>query len=221
VPYSSLEGADDDLTSAIAGATAAHRRLLATLEEVDDDTCRRPSRLPGWTIGHVLTHLARNADSHVRMLEGAGRGEALEQYAGGYDQRSADIEAGAHRRAADLVGDVCSSASHLEQMWARTEPEAWAGHGLARGRLWPCRHLPFHRWREVELHHVDLGLGYEPGDWPEPYVARELPLALAGLPERLPEEARPWLLAWLVGRVGEPGSLPLDEWQTRPDRYFA
>ena len=30
-------------------------------------------KLEGWTVGHVLTHLARNADSHVRMLEAAAR----------------------------------------------------------------------------------------------------------------------------------------------------
>ncbi|MET0910545.1 MAG: maleylpyruvate isomerase N-terminal domain-containing protein, partial [Ilumatobacteraceae bacterium] len=42
-----------------------------------------PSLLPGWTRGHVLTHIARNADSFVRLLEAAGRGEVVTQYAGG------------------------------------------------------------------------------------------------------------------------------------------
>lgn len=212
--------ADDALASTVIGSAAAHQRLFTTLDRLDDGGCRRPSRLPGWTIGHVLTHLARNADSHVRMLEGAGRGEALEQYPGGYDQRAADIEAGAGRPAAALAHDVRSSAARLELTWARTGPRAWAGHGLARGRRWACRDLPFHRWREVELHHVDLGLGYEPTHWPEEYVARELPIALAALPERLPAAARAPFLAWLMGRTAEPGPLALDEWQSRPERYF-
>ncbi len=194
--------------------TAAHRRLFATLGGIDDNACRCPSRLPGWTVGHVLTHLARNADSHVRMLEGASRGETLEQYAGGYDQRRADIESGAGRSAAVLVDDVTSSTARLERAWSAAPPEAWAGHGLARGRRWECRDLPFHRWREVELHHVDLGLGYEPADWPEAYVAEELPLALAGLPDRLQGDDGSRLLAWLVGRAEPPGALRLDDWES-------
>ena len=205
--------ADDELGATIAGCTAAHRRLFTTLDGIGDDMPQRPSRLPGWTIGHVLTHLARNADSHVRMLEGAARGEHLEQYAGGYDQRSADIEAGAGRTATALVDDVRASTERLERAWAEAPAEAWNGHGWARARAWPCRRLPFDRWREVELHHVDLGLGYEPADWPADFVAGELPLVLDGLPDRLPETARAELLAWLVGRADQPGPLPLAGWK--------
>ena len=204
--------ADDELGATIAGCTAAHRRLFVTLDGIGHDMPPRPSRLPSWTIGHVLTHLARNADSHVRMLMGAGRGENLEQYAGGYDQRSADIEAGAGRPAAELVDDVRTSTTRLERAWDEAPAEAWSGHGVAQGRIWPCRRLPFDRWREVELHHVDLGLGYEPSDWPADFVARELPPSLAALPSRLPELARSGLLAWLVGRADDPGPLPLTSW---------
>ena len=53
--------------------------------------------------------------------------------------------------------------------------------------------LAFARWREVEVHRVDLGLGYEPEDWPAEYVRLELrememrwnarrPMGLTGLP---------------------------------------
>ena len=97
---------DEELAATIAGCTTAHRRLSETLASVDADVARRPSRLPDWTVGHVLTHLARNADSHVRMLQGALAGEAVEQYPGGYEQRSRDIDAGAGRDAADLRADV-------------------------------------------------------------------------------------------------------------------
>ena len=30
----------------------------------------------------------------------------------------------------------------------------------------PVADLPFMRWREVEVHRADLGVGYEPADWP-------------------------------------------------------
>lgn len=214
-------GGDADVKDVIGFCRAAHQRLLRTIEPLTDEDVRRPSELPGWTIGHVLSHLARNADSHTRMLEAALRGDAVEQYAGGYEQREADIEAGAKRTAATLLDDVRTSAGVLETIWDRMTPASWDGHGLARGSPWSCRELPFHRWREVEIHHVDLGLGYGYDDWPEAYVRLELPRALATLPARISDPtARRRLLAWLVGRVAEPGILAVDGWQSDPRHYL-
>ena len=213
---------DPDLQAVVAGCTASHQRLLVTLDQLDDETARRPSQLPGWTIAHVVTHLARNAESHVRILQGALVGRSVEQYPGGYEQREADIDAGAGRPAAELVEDVRATARELEKTWARMTARAWDGHGLGRGRPWPCRELPFHRWREVELHHVDLGLGYGYVDWPEEYVIRELPRALATLPSRLTDgTARRQLVAWLVGRAKDPGRMEIDDWDSRQEHYFA
>lgn len=42
-----------------------------------------------------------------------------------------------------------------------------------------------HRLREVEMHHVDLGLGYTLLDWPQEYLAWDLPVLLASVPDRL------------------------------------
>ena len=78
----------------IEGATVAHARLLATIDALTDDDAARPSLLPGWTVGHVLTHLARNADSHVRILTAAAAGASVEQYQGGGPARDAAIEDG-------------------------------------------------------------------------------------------------------------------------------
>lgn len=44
-----------------------------------------------------MTHLARNADSFVRLLEGAARGEVAAQYPGGSAQRNGEIDAGSER----------------------------------------------------------------------------------------------------------------------------
>ncbi|MEA2704561.1 MAG: maleylpyruvate isomerase [Actinomycetota bacterium] len=201
-----------DVDHAVAGCRAAHRRLFATIRSVDEATVRRPSRLPGWTVGHVLTHLARNADSHVRMLLAAERGETAEQYAGGAEQRAADIDAGAGRPRDALVTDVGQSAIDLEAVWETTSAGGWAGHGLSRGRRWPCVELPFRRWREVEVHHVDLGLGYEASDWPDDYVTEELMLTVGGLPGRVADpDQRRRLLAWLLDRGPQP-ALDLDGW---------
>jgi len=45
------------------------------------------------------------------------------------------------------------------------------------GQELPARSVIFSRWREVEVHQVDLGLGYEPGEWPDDLVELWLPQA--------------------------------------------
>jgi maleylpyruvate isomerase len=203
-----------DVPAATARALDACRdasaRLLTTLDGLDDATARRPSRLPDWTVGHVVTHLARNADSHVRMMEAAIAGGVADQYEGGLQGRAADIAAGAGRPAAELVADLHRAIDDLDAMWGRVPLEVWAtGQGrMGNGELCPCAELPSRRWREVEIHRVDLGLGGEPADWPDAYVELELPKALAQLPDRLSPADRATLLAWLVGRTKAPPGLP-------------
>jgi len=80
--------------------------------------------------------------------------------------------------------------------------------------------LPFHRWREVEIHHADLGLSYSPAEWPDGYVARELPAALATLPDRLTSADARRVLAWLVGRFDQPADVNLVPWQATREHYF-
>ncbi len=200
---------------------ASHDRLVGTVSDLDEAAVRGPSRLEGWTMGHVVTHLARNADSHTRMLRAALDGHAVEQYAGGREERAGSIEAGAGRAASELVEDTLRSITDLESAWAAMTPAAWDGHGLSRGRPWPCRAMPYFRWREVEIHHVDLGAGYGPQDWPEEYVRRELQLTLATVPGRVRDAAqRRMLLAWLTGRSPTAGELDLAGWESHPGNYF-
>jgi maleylpyruvate isomerase len=198
----------------VAGAAAAHQGLLAMLDEQLNDGAldgSAPSRLPGWTIGHVLTHLARNADSMVRVLVAADRGEVIDRYEGGQARRDAEIEAGAPRPADELVADVRTTIWSLEQTWSTHT--RWEGRSReAPGRESPVSELPFMRWREVEVHRTDLGLGYEPSDWPAEYVRRDLrlmemrwnarrPMGMTGLPQAA-LDAPPYIrLAWLLGRT--------------------
>ncbi len=109
----------------VEGCVAAHATLLADIADLRDDVVRRPSRLPGWTVGHVLTHIARNADSVVWRLDGAARSELRDQYPGGLEQRTGDIDAGAGRPAAELIDDVRQSAHAVEQAMADLSPAAW------------------------------------------------------------------------------------------------
>jgi maleylpyruvate isomerase len=204
---------EQQAAAAIDLCRTAHRRLVAAISGLSDEAVTRPSRLPGWTVGHVLTHLARNADGHSRRLEGALRGEEVARYAGGSSQRDQEIEAGALRSGRDLVTDVSTSAERLEDVWSRSVIAGWPNRQLLADDNWPTDASPLRRLREVEVHHVDLGLGYRPEDWPENYVGWELPLVLERLPQRIPDPAdRRRLLAWLIGRAEQPDQLGLDPW---------
>src|SRR6478752_9432859 len=101
-------GADIDL------CRRAHARLSAVVATLDDDAVRSPSLLPGWSVGHVLTHLARNADSVLRRLEGARHDEVVDQYPGGPEARNAEIEAGAERSTDELRADVEATGAAVE-----------------------------------------------------------------------------------------------------------
>jgi maleylpyruvate isomerase len=216
-----MDGATPEIETCVAGVREAHQALIESIASLTDERARGNSLLPAWSVGHVLTHIARNADSHVRMLRGAIAGQPVEQYEGGHQGRGRDIEAGAGRSATDLIGDIITSCTALDETYPEMTPEAWASHGLnANGEEWPCAAMPFHRWREVELHHVDLGLGYKPTSWPAAYVERELAISLRLLPERLGEADQQAMLAWLVGRSGQPYGIDLAPWQSRPDHYM-
>ena len=51
-----------DLQRELDGVVAAHAALGQALDVLTDEQVRSPFLLPGWSVGHVLTHLARNAD---------------------------------------------------------------------------------------------------------------------------------------------------------------
>lgn len=200
----------------LAGVRAAQSALdvwLGSLPEVDP---ARPSRLPGWTVGHVLAHLAGNAAGHVRLLQG------LPQYDGGVTARDAAIEAGARRPFGQLVGELRTAQAVLDAAWQ--EVTEWYPDPATLADPRPYAELPFLRWREVEIHRFDLGPidgagGYAFADMPSEYVRRELakltmryraskPLGLTQLPEAAATAPPPLRLAWLTGRAEIAGLPP-------------
>jgi maleylpyruvate isomerase len=176
------------------------------VESLTEEQARGPSLLPDWSVAHLLTHLARNADSVVRRVEGAARGEVVAQYPGGHAGRAAEIEAGASRPVRELVDDVVSSSAKVDDAFRSLPAEAWDR--LSRsvsGDEQPVSVLPFNRWREVEVHLVDLGLGYQPVDWPDALIEAWLPQLLADLPARTDAKA---LAAWVLRRGPAPDLEP-------------
>ncbi len=205
---------DDDVTACAASHQRLHATLQAALEAGTLDP-RAPSRLPGWTVGHVLSHLARNADALRGLVEGAAAGEERLMYPSA-EARDADIEAGAGRPAAEQVDDIRRASWALESSWARLDARGWAGAGISRIGRMPVATIPWRRQREVEVHRIDLGLpGVEAAGWDPAYVAADLGRRLADWVSdgnELPAEvaaAEPWRrLAWLFGRDAGPGLPP-------------
>ncbi|MFJ4712449.1 maleylpyruvate isomerase family mycothiol-dependent enzyme [Streptomyces sp. NPDC088785] len=150
----------------LASVREATDRLLAAISTLDNAGVTEPSRLPGWSRGHVLAHLARNADALVNVLEGRP------MYAGA-EVRDADIERGAPRDLREQIEDVRASAERFGRVgaedgdWGRTVE-------LRNGVTDSASRIPFRRLVEVELHHVDLGIGYELEDLPEEFTYREI-----------------------------------------------
>ncbi|MEW2360172.1 maleylpyruvate isomerase family mycothiol-dependent enzyme [Spirillospora sp. NPDC029432] len=173
----------------LAEVDAGTERVVATVAGLGEEELRGPSALPGWTRGHVATHIARNADSLWNLLEWARTGEEIPQYPS-MEARNADLEAGAGRGAAALAEDLRASAERLSAQAARLPEEAWDRTVRAMpGWRHPAWFTVYRRWHEVEAHHVDLAAGYGPAGWPVAYVEWALTSTLADL-AALPPDLR-------------------------------
>lgn len=193
--------------------TRSHQRLLEIADGLSDADMRAPSLLPGWSRGHVLNHLRRNADAFTGMCKAAAAGEQGMQYPGGMEQRNREIEEGADDPAAVLVGNLRTAIYGLEAAWFGGEASMWSGTGLlASGAVLPMSEVPFRRMRESVVHLTDLDVGHSWTEWPELYVRMELevqkmawaashPMGLTQMPAEvvaLPEKQR---VAWLLQRA--------------------
>ncbi|MDC5695852.1 maleylpyruvate isomerase family mycothiol-dependent enzyme [Intrasporangium calvum] len=136
-------------------------RLVETAQSLSDADVRAASLCAGWTRGHVLSHLARNAEALTRVCTCVLTGEADTMYDSS-EARDADIEAGAGREAAALAEDVRSTAALLAPEIAKVGVQH-VGTTVERvpgGQLIAAERVPFMRLREVVWHHVDLDAGY-------------------------------------------------------------
>ncbi|MEV7908751.1 maleylpyruvate isomerase family mycothiol-dependent enzyme [Streptomyces griseus] len=148
---------------AVRGAT---ERLLDAVGKLDNASVAGASRLPGWSRGHVLAHLSRNADALGNVLRG------LPMYASS-ETRDANIADGAPRPADEQLADLRESADGFLAVAA--EPADWSRTvTLRNGVTDSAARVPFRRLIEVEIHHVDLDIGYELEDLPAEFVSREI-----------------------------------------------
>jgi len=211
------------LNRQVEGLARAHQRLLSSLADLTDEMIARPSRLPKWSVGHVLAHIEHQGDSMVRLVDAAESGSVGEQYPGGMAARVDAIERDAVRSADDHVRGVRRSIYAVEGAFARAR-DAWYGRGLmVSGVEVPISDLPLRRWREVEVHCADLGLSEidldGPSCWSADYVREDLrvmtmmyvsrtSMGRSHLPEPVARLEPAERLVWLLGRVVVDGVEP-------------
>lgn len=157
--------------AAVRGATD---RLMSSVSRLEESAVAEPSLLPGWTRGHVLAHLARNADALVNLLTWARTGEPTPMYES-EDARDSAIDEAAGRPLPVHLDDLRTSAFRFYAAAAALPAGRRAYEvTMRRGVVEPAGRLPFRRLLEVELHHVDLGVGYTPADLPAAFVEQAL-----------------------------------------------
>ncbi|MET9321366.1 maleylpyruvate isomerase family mycothiol-dependent enzyme [Streptomyces sp. NPDC003038] len=175
-------------------------RLLTAVAKLDNAALAGESHLPGWTRGHILAHLARNADALVNVFEGRPMYESA-------TARDADIERDAGRTLEEHLTDLRDSAARFLTVAKR--PQDWSRTVELRGGVTDlAANVPFRRLVEVELHHVDLNIGYELSDLPEEFTGREISF-LADRWSARPEVPPTALVAadgraWRTGSAGDP-----------------
>ncbi|MBV7697488.1 maleylpyruvate isomerase family mycothiol-dependent enzyme [Streptomyces sp. TRM70350] len=161
--------------AAFAELAAAADRLLADIDQLTDADVTAPSALHGWSRGHVLSHLAAQASALERLLDWARTGVENPQYAS-REARDAEIEAGARGTAAELATRVRKAAAGFRRSIEELPEAAWRA--VVRpftGELCTPQRILVIRLRELEVHHVDLAVGYTFVDIPP--SAREIILA--------------------------------------------
>jgi len=162
LPQQSERFEQSDASFARDGLVAVRRANVALHEIVSEMTeadMRGPSRLDGWTRGHVVSHLARNADGLVNLLSWARTGIEHPMYASTVD-READIEEGTHRLAWVQQEDLWAAHQRFGQAADGLAPADWSAHVTdRRGEPIVASLVPWMRLTEVLVHQVDLDLG--------------------------------------------------------------
>ncbi|MFI7100287.1 maleylpyruvate isomerase family mycothiol-dependent enzyme [Streptomyces sp. NPDC050161] len=200
-----------DFAHDLAAVQGATDRFLDSVGTLDDAAIGEPSLLPDWTRGHLLAHIARNADALVKLLTSARTGVPTPMYVSA-TARDADIERDAGRPLAAHLDDLRESAGRFDAA-ARALPPGRrdARVEMRNGVIERADRLLLRRLGEVELHHVDLGVGYTLDRLPAAFVGAQLNFLAtvkfagrADLPalELRTDDGRQW-------RTGAEGGTPL------------
>ncbi len=160
---------------------ASAARLNAVLASLDDEAARAPSGLPGWSRGHVLTHIANFSEAMTRQIGEARAGRLVEMYDGGRPARDAAIDAGSGRSAEELRQHVRAASEGLIAAWNKVDD--WSRPVTHRNS--DLAATVYAGWREFEVHTVDLALEPTPDDWSEEFCLHLLDFLRPRTPDDL------------------------------------
>ena len=226
---------DFDAAAALTDINAATEHLLESVADLTDDDITAHSLCAGWTRGHVLTHVARNADGLRNMLNTASTGEVTPMYES-QEKRDANLEAGAARTADEIRADLLDSANRFTVAFEAVRSDQWQALVYRTPGAEPIEAVTIggRRLAEVLIHHVDLALDFTPAHWSDAFTDAQFAATLehsAGRADFPPlrldvEEEDTWfginanpesedvvavhgpkraLLAWLMGRASGDG----------------
>jgi maleylpyruvate isomerase len=147
---------------------AATALYLQDVDRLTADDLVADTVLPGWSRAHVVAHVALHALGTSRALNGAAHGHPLPIY-DSPEQRDTDIATTAsipvdelRELSFDACGRfkaACSAIHESDATWDSLVERT------PRGQVFTLEGVIDARWREVEIHHVDLGVGYSPAEW--------------------------------------------------------
>ena len=175
--------------------------LLRAADGLTDADLGVPGPLPCWTRGHLLAHVAANAEALDNLVTWARTGVETPMYASP-EERAAGIARGARLTAAEARAWLHRSAEALAEAMARLTPAQWAADvRTAQGRTLPATQIPWLRSREVMVHAVDLDRGIAFVDLPDDFLAAlvdDIRAKRGDVPTV--DGPAPEVAAWLAGR---------------------
>jgi len=178
----------------VGWAADGQREVERAAAGLDPARLHGPSRLEKWSRGHVLCHLARNADALVNLLTWARTGVEARMYSSPTD-REDGILAGADRELPGQLADLTAADARFLQAAAAVGEARRSFPVLSgQGRQIAAHEVPWLRVREVWLHLVDLDAGYDIDIVPDE-VAWTLAADVAG---------------WMTSRIQDTADLQVD-----------
>lgn len=170
-------------------------RLADFVASLTSEELRQTSRLPDWSVGHVIAHLAMNAKAFHRVAQAAMAGTVPAMY-DSVDARSADIETHSWRSAADMLALVRESSAEMQASWkellAQPNHRDLLTRGFARTTSerpdFPLGEVLFRRLREIEVHSTDCGIRRRSIEsWSDRYVNADIVAQFLTVPRRTSE----------------------------------
>ena len=107
----------------LSDVVASTETLIERVGAVDDAMKVQPSQLAHWSSGHVLAHIALNAEAFVLVAESRRHGELGVMYPHGADGRNADIAELATSPATVILERLDASAAAFEVAWSEPVPD--------------------------------------------------------------------------------------------------